>query len=264
MKKNRQNVTREVKKLNTKDLVVDELYQRDVDMKRIGAMVKEYDPCLVNFIKVSFRDGKYYIFDGRHTSVLEKTVRGKGDDVSVACLVYKGLTRYDEMQLFVAQNGKSAAVSTNAKLKALYNFGDEDVKGMVDSAMLAGVRVDFTRGQATNKVTAVSTLIKVYMRMKDNREQYIDMLSTLRESWQGIPDSFCREMLIAMEKFYQTYSGRFKRKELVKSLSKISPSQIVREGKSIGAAAMTASVYARIILRAYNTNRTTHRLPDEL
>ena len=262
MKKNRQNVSREVKKLNTKDLLVDELYQRDVDMKRIGAMVKDYDPCLVNFIKVSFRDGKYYIFDGRHTSVLEKTVRGKGDDVSVACLVYKGLTRYDEMELFVAQNGKSVPVNINAKLKALYNFGDKDVKGMVDAAQCAGVRVDFTKGQAVNKVTAISTLIKLYMRME--RDQYIDMLYVLRETWEGIPDSFCREMLIAMEKFYQAYWGKFKSKDLIKSLKKVTPVQIVREGKSIGAAALTASVYARIILRTYNMNRTTHRLPDEL
>jgi len=263
MRKNRSSVTREVKKLNTKDLVVDMMYQRDVDMKRIAKMEKDYDPCLVNFVKVSFRDGKYYIFDGRHTVVLEKAVRGNGEDVSVACLVYKGLTRLDEMELFVAQNGENAArVGINDKLRALYNFGDTDVVGMVTASQCAGVRVDFTKWQATNKVTAVSTLMHQYLRMP--REQFIDMLSTIKAAWLGVPDSFCREILSGMERFYAAYYGDFKAKDLASSLSKITPIQIVREGKGLGSAALSGSTYARIILRQYNNGRRNKRLEDKL
>ena len=258
--KERKNVTYEYKRINTKELIVDSLYQRDIDPKRIVRMTKAYDPCLVNAVKVSFRDGRYYIFDGQHTSVLEKTVRGKGKDVVVDCKVFSGLSRLDEMELFVKQNGESAAVSVAAKMRALYNFGDKDVIGMVQAAQCAGVRVDFTRGAAPNKVTAYSTLMKCYLSAP--REQYIDMLSVLRQAWNGIPDSFCREMLIGMEKFYQTYFGKFNPKDLIKSMSKIAPVQIIREGKSIGAASTTASVYARLILRAYNSGRTTKRLED--
>jgi len=262
MRKDRSKVTREVKKLNTKELMVDELYQRDVDMKRIAKMVKNYDPCLVNFIKVSFRDGKYYIFDGQHTSVLEKTVRGKGNDVPVACLVFSGLTRLDEMELFVAQNGESAVVNTNAKLRALYNFGDPDVTGMVTAAQCAGVRVDFTHGQAQNKVTAISTLMKLYLKMP--REQFIDMLSVLRETWNGATDSFAREIMSGMARFYEVYFGQFKAKDMVKSMRRIAPIQIVREGKTFSANNANGSVYARVILRYYNNNRTTNRLEDRL
>lgn len=262
MKKDRQNVTYEYRKLNTKELVVDEMYQRDIDPKRVARIAKNYDPCLVNAAKISFRDGKFFIFDGRHTSVVEKTVRGKGKDVMIDCKVYSGLTRLDEMELFVAQNGESSPVRINDKLKALYNFGDPDVLGMVGAAQLAGVRVDFSKGQAMNKVTAVSTLMKIYLRAP--RNQYIDMLSVMRLAWAGIPDGFAREIMIGMEKFYQTYYGQFNSKDLIKSLSKIAPVQIVREGKSIGAATFTSSVYARIILRIYNNGRTTKRLEDKL
>lgn len=255
----RKNVTYEYRKMNTKELMVDDLYQRDIDPKRIARMVKNYDPCLVNAIKVSYRDGKYYIFDGRHTSVTEKTVRGKGKDVVVDCKVFTGLTRLDEMELFVAQNGESAVVPVLAKLRALYNFGDSDVTGMVGAAQCAGVRVDFTKGQATNKVTAVGTLLKIYMR--NPRDQYIDMLSMIRNAWQGIPDSFVREILTGVELFYNKYYGDFNTKDLSKSLSKVAPVQIVREGKSIGTAAAN---YARVILRYYNTGRTKHRLEDRL
>lgn len=255
----RKNVTYEYRKMNTKELMVDDLYQRKIDPKRIARMVKNYDPCLVNAIKVSYRDGKYYIFDGRHTSVMEKTVRGKGKDVVVDCKVFTGLTRLDEMELFVAQNGESAVVPVLAKLRALYNFGDPDVTGMVGAAQCAGVRVDFTNGQATNKVTAVGTLLKIYMR--NPRDQYIDMLSMIRNAWQGVPDSFVREILTGVELFYNKYFGEFNTKDLSKSLSKVATVQIVREGKSIGTAAAN---YARVILRIYNTGRTKHRLEDRL
>lgn len=260
--KERKNVTYEYRKMNTKELLVDDLYQRDVDPKRLARIVKNYDPCLVNAIKVSYRDGKYWMYDGRHTSVAEKTVRGKGKDVVVDCKVFSGLSRLDEMELFVEQNGESAAVNTNDKLRALYNFGDPDVVGMVTAAQCAGVRVDFTRGQAQNKVTAIKTLMKVYMRLP--REQYIDMLAVLAKAWGGIPDSFSRELLTGMEKFYSVYYGKFTAKNLQTSLSKIAPVQIVRQGKAIGASAFAATAYAHIILQQYNLGRTTNRLPDEL
>lgn len=260
--KNRKNVTWAYRKLNTKDLMVDELYQREVDAKRLMRMVKNYDPCLVNAVKVSFRDGKFWIYDGRHTASMLKSVLGKGNDVEVECKVFNGLSRLDEMELFVAQNGESSAVSVNAKMKALYNFGDKDIRGMVEAAEKAGVLVDFTNGTGINKCVATKTLLKAYLSM--DTKQFIDMLNTMRETWNGIGDSFSREMLNGVSLFFRTYYGRFKQKDFVKSLGRVLPVQIVREGKSFNASVNASTAYARIILRMYNTNRTKNRLPDEL
>lgn len=258
----RNNVTSEYKKLNTKELCLDKAYQRELDKKRVDRIVRKYDPCLVNAIKVSARDGKYFIFDGQHTAVAEKAIKNGGKDTVVECKVFHGLTRLDEMELFVAQNGESAAVNINAKFKALYNFGDKDVIGMVKGAECAGVRVDFSKAQAINKCIALSTLMKCYLKL--DREQYIDMLSTIKMAWGGVPESFCREILLGMKKFYEVYYGEFKSRELAKSLSKISPVQIPREGKAIGAATLTETVYARIILHTYNGGRSKNRLDDKL
>lgn len=257
--KERKNVTHEFKNLNTKELLKDELYQRDTDAKRLMYMVRNYDPCLVNTVKVSFRDGKYWIFDGAHTTALEKTVRGKGKDVMVECKVFYGLSRLDEMELFIAQNGRSSPVNVNSKMRALYNFGDKDVVGMVDGAAKAGVCIDFKKSSAPNKCTALGTLIKCYMALPE--DQYMDMLKLLSKAWEGIYESFSREMLKGMTLFYKTYYGRFTFSNLVKSLKRTLPVQIIREGKSYGG---SAEAYARLILRAYNNNRTTNRLPDEL
>ncbi len=262
----RKNVTWEYRKMNTKELAIDTAYQRDLDKKKIERMAKKYDACLVNAIKVSHRDGKYFIFDGQHTAILEKKVRNKGNDVMVDVKVFEGLTRLDEMELFVEQNGEATGVNANDKLKALWNFGDPDVTGMVNAAQCAGVRVDFTRSQAINKVNAVSTLLRVYLRFqKDNKgDQFIDMLYVLRSAWDGIPDSFQRELLLGMEKFYQAYYGEFQTKDLIKNLSKVTPNYIVREGKNVGASSGATTTYARVILKEYNNRRSAKRLEDKL
>lgn len=265
--KDRNSVTYEYRQINTKDLMVDDFYQREIDSKRLMRMVKNYDPCLVNPIKVSFRDNKYWIFDGQHTSVLEKTMRGKGRDVLVDCKVFCGLTRIDEMELFIKQNGDSSPVKTAAKLRALYNAGDPDVVGMVKDTEIAGVRIDpnFTLGRANSKINAYSTIQRIYMRFKAKNKigDYIDMLNVINVAWDGSPDAFVTEILSGMARFYEVHAGQFSSKDLIKSLRRISPIQIVRDGKGSLSGRTTANGYARCIAQAYN-NKRKNRLEDKL
>lgn len=249
----------EYKWIPVRALDVDDLYQRQIKDPRIKNIVKHWNPDLVNPPKVSLRaDGSMYIFDGQHTAVAYKI--HEGEDSQILCKVYRGLTWQEEVELFLAQEGPDKrSLTTNERLRAMYNSNNEQVRSMVKAAELAGVRVDFGTSQAINKVTAISTLFKVYKRL--SREQYIDMLIVLREAWGGSPEGFSRELLVGMADFFKAYYTQFKLKDLVKSLSKVSPVQIVREGKSIGTA---SSTYARIILRVYNSGRSTNRLPDLL
>ena len=254
-------VTTETRRINTKQLLIDQMYQRHLNKSKVTKIVKEFDPLLVNPVKCSFRDGKYYVFDGQHTIAALK-LRNKGKDLDVVCTVFYGLTQADEAHYFVQQTGISSGVNTNEKLRAEFNFGNEEVISMVRAAEFAGVRVDFTKGQAINKVTAVDALFKCWKRL--DREQFISMLQTIRTTWDGDPESYRREILNGMTAFYKAYWGQFTDKKLTSSLRNISPSTIVREGRSIGASAHAASSYARIILRAYNRNRTSGRLDDKL
>lgn len=263
--KNRNNVTHEYKLINTKDILADELYQREINPKRIAQMAKKYDPCLVNAPKLSFRDGKYYVFDGRHTTVLEKTVRGKGKDVTIECKVFYGLTRFDEMDLFTQQNGIVGPVLSPDKLRALYNFGDPDVVGMVNDASRVGVTIDFKSSPGVCKTVAYATIRNIYLRFVKygHRELYGEMLNTIRLAWGGMPESFTREILSGMAKFFMAYHGEFKTKELIKSLGRVSPVTISREGKSLVSSAGENS-YARVILSIYNQRRHSNRLEDKL
>ena len=43
-------------------------YQRDQKLRQIKDISKDFDERVANEPKVSYRDGRYFVFDGQHTS----------------------------------------------------------------------------------------------------------------------------------------------------------------------------------------------------
>ena len=91
---------------------------------------------------------------------------------------------------------------------------------------------------------------------------FIEILSLIKESWEGIPESLNTEIIGGMYLFYKTYKGEYKRKTLVTQLSKVSPSIIIREGKAFSNGGDAR--FARQILNIYNKNLRTNRLDDKI
>lgn len=249
----------EFKQMNTKMLTVDPSYQRDVDMARVRKMVKEWNPCLVHPVKVSKRNGKYFIFDGQHTSEALK-LRNKGYDTQIWCQVFNGLTWLDEVELFLAQNGNSRAVKMNDKFRARMNAGDEDVVKMVRTAESLGIIIDFKGSKAYNKIVALTTLARIFKNTTDG--EYVRILKLIRDTWGGVPESYSSEILKGVYIFVKAYGDDFKDSAFIKRLGSISPTVIIREAKA--SAAPGDSKYARQILAVYNQNTRSGRLPDKL
>lgn len=245
--------------INTKNIRVDPLYQRPLNDSKIGKITRTFNPYLVNAPKVSFRDGKYWVFDGQHTIAAMKAMRG-GADCTIECKVFRGLTWYDEMELFLAQNGTSSPVAVRDHLRAKYNGGDKDVTTMVKLAESVGFTVDFKAGQAEGRIVAVGELFRAYKALSPG--DYVNMLSVIKEAWRGSPDSINREILSGMTKFYSTYKNRIDSTSFAKQLSKKTPAEIVRNGKILMSSGSTR--YARVLLGIYNNNRSTGRLEDKL
>ena len=248
----------EYKKINTKFLCVDELYQRQIDSARVRKIISEFNPNLVNPIKVSFRDGKYWVVDGHHT-VRALIAMNKNHDLAVDCKVYYGMTWLDEVNMFLAQNGIARDVNINDKLRAKMNSGDPDVKQMVKIAEKVGFIIDFKNKKGDNKIVALSTLSRAYAALTP--EEYEEYLTIIKKTWDGASDSLSREILQGMFIFYKTYKDKFKTQTFVKRLKKVSPAAIIRDGKA--SYAPGASKYARQILGYYNYN-AHDRLPDLL
>ena len=248
----------EYKKVNTKFLFVDDLYQREIDPERVKHIIDKFDPNLVNPIKVSFRDGKYWIVDGHHTERVLIT-RNKNQDLMVDCKVYYGMTWLDEVNMFLDQNGISRAVNINDKLRAKMNSGDPDVKRMVKTAEKVGFIIDFKNRKGDNKIVALSTLMRAYASLTP--EEYEEYLSIIKKTWDGCSDSLCREILQGVFIFYKTYKGKFKIQTFIKRLGKVAPAAIIRDGKVTSSPGATK--YARQILGHYNYH-AQDRLPDLL
>lgn len=102
-------------------------YQRIPDMDRVKDIASKFDWNLVNPVKVSFRDGAYWNFDGDHTVLACKEHNG-GKDLSVWCKVYHGMTYEDEAYYFAMQNGKSKDPKLNETLFATQKTGERFIE----------------------------------------------------------------------------------------------------------------------------------------
>lgn len=253
------NYDYEYKNLNTKQICVDPLYQRVLDTSRVNRIVNDFDERLVNPVKVSYRDGKYWCFDGQHTIAVMKRMNN-GRDCVVGCKVFYGLTWFDEADLFLKQNGDSKAVDMTAKFHTMLNMGHKDVTRMIRLAESCGVTVDFKRAKNYYTIICLTTLYACSKKMND--DEYKEMFYIIRDAWDGHPDAYSAEIIKGLTRFMLTYNGEYKKSALVASLKKVTPRQIINEGKVSMSPGDTK--YARQILNAYNRNRSSNRLPDRL
>jgi hypothetical protein len=249
----------EFKMVSSKYIVADPAYQRDINQTRIEKMLSLFDPNLVNAPKVSYRDGKYFVFDGQHTVALLKAKNGN-KDLFIRCKVYEGMTQAEEAYYFRQQNGISRTPNTRENFRAAFNFGDKEIVDMVRLAEAQGFTVDFKMHKSPNRIIAVKALHNVYRRYGSS--VYTITLSIIKDVWKGDDDSLRNEIIEGMAQFCNKYAGKYDRPLLVRKLSKVLPIKLIREANISGEGG--AKKYAKRILAEYNKNLSTSRLDDEL
>lgn len=239
----------ERKSLYPSQIKFDPLYQRELDSKRASKIAEEFDGDIFNEPKVSYRDGAYWCFNGQH-SIAGWKILHKNQDKPVECKVFKGMTWLEECDAFMKQNGLSRDPTTNQKLRAAFNSKDPDVVDMVARAELCGFVVDFSASKTPTRIVATSALLRAYKAL--GAEPFTDMLTAIKEAWYGDMDALSKQILSGMTAFYKTYYGSFKRADLVSSLKRITPAEIIRNGKSFS---NRSNTYSREIVKQYNVKR---------
>ena len=248
----------EYRQLRPSQIKVDRLYQRKLENNRVDKIAAEFNGDIFNEPKISYRDGVYWVFDGQHSIAAWRKYYG-GEDKLVTCKVYKGMTWLEECDCFVQQNGIKKDPTTNDKLRAAYNSKDPDVIDMVEKAKLCGFTVDFIQSQTPTRIICTNTLFRAYKAL--GAEPYLDMLTAIKEAWYGEDDSVSRAVISGMTAFYKAYYGNFTRAELVKSLKRISPSRIVRDGRQYH---NRTNTYAREIAKHYNKKRSKFKVDENV
>ncbi len=227
------DITTSMEALDSAILERDFSYQRPVNMNRVREIVAEFDPNLVNILKVSYRDGHYYVFDGSHTLEVLRILNGK-EHFPIICKLYKGLTYDYEAKLFAMQNGNASRVGMPYKLRALEKAGDEATVRFLEATRNSGFEISpGERQNKKNTIAAVCKAYSVYNSLGD--ELYKNMLDLIKRTWEGEAWSVSQNMLSGMAVLFKTYGNTFSKDRFEKKLGAVSQVDIQREAsKHIG------------------------------
>ena len=206
-------------------------YQRELILDEVLSISKNFNECIANEPKVSFRDGRYFIFDGQHT-VAARVHRNGGNPLPILCKVYFGLTEKEEARLFAAQTGFSTDLGAGAKIRAMAFAEDPIACRFVEATRKSGAYLDFSQKRGRNRLACVATAFREFQKIGD--EKYREAISILLEAWDGDPDSLRSETVTAMCRFVDLYDGEYDRKRLVRRCRKYDPLAIYRKGQAMG------------------------------
>ncbi len=245
--------------ISTADLRVPHAsYQRSLSVTRVRRIAQNFDERIANKPKVSYRDGKFYVFDGQHT-IAARRLRNNGEDLPVACKVYYGLTEQDEALLFAQQFGFSDVLTAGAKMRALIYGRDPEALAFLEATESVGLHLDYTQSLGENRIGCISTAFRAFQRV--GRESYTEALSILTEAWHGEPHSLRGETVRAMIEFVDLYKGEFSRDRLVAKLQMVDPLTIYRKGQAMGVNMAGYKKYLYQVFCIYNGSSKKSALP---
>lgn len=249
--------------INTRDILVDELGQRDVNRRRaqFNKIMRTFDQKLVQPISVALIDGKYYCFDGQMTMKVLKA-KNAGRDLCVKCRVYTGMTKMDAANMFINQRGTTSRVTLTDKIRVLGNYGDEKSIDFQRITEKNGLEISWTGNKAKNAVVAVSTLWNEFLAFNNN-DLYAMFIRVIKKSWNGDPAGAQAQILKGLGLFIRTYKDQIKEDVLIFKLEKKRPNDLIRDAQVDRSSG--ARKYAVQILLAYNfAQREENRLPNLL
>ncbi len=235
-----------------------ETYQRSFNDKRAQKIADMFDERIANMPKVSYRDGRYFVFDGQHTIAARKKLNG-GKDLKIDCKVYFGMTEQEEAILFAQQFGASSPLSAGAKLRALIYGGDPTATAFMKANEEIGIQIDYDQERGRDRIGCIQTALDAYKRIGEDR--YKEAMTILKTAWNGEPDSFRTENVLGVTHFVDLYHEEYCPQRLINQLRRIDPLTIYREGRATGLNLAGYKKYLLQVYRAYNGNSKKNTLP---
>lgn len=244
------------------DLNIDVSYQRDISNHKVSKISRIFDPDAFGYLIVGRRlDGTYWIIDGQHRWKAMQEINWTDQDVP--CLVLLGTTPEVEARLYDLYNGNRGMPRIAERFKARLRHGDPEATAIRDIAHEVGYTLFFQRGTLPrNHIGAVNALMRVYQQGKPG--DLFKVLTICRELWDDDPAGVSGDLIMGIYAFTSRYRDQFEMQKLIEKLTGTSPTGLMNRGRQI-AEVMGGSVYlgiARSILKVYNENKKTNRLPE--
>ena len=233
-------------------------YQRDQKLRQIKDISKDFDERVANEPKVSYRDGRYFVFDGQHT-IAARVHRNGGNPLPILCKVYFGMTEKEEALLFAKQTGYSTDIGAGARIRAKA-FGDDPIaRQFIEVTEAAGALLDLSQKRGKYRLACVATAFKAFQKV--GPKKYGEALGILLESWDGDPDSLRSETVTAMCAFVDLFWEEYDRKRLVRRCRKMDPLTVYREGRAMGDTLAGYKKYLYQVWKIYNGASVKTALP---
>lgn len=192
----------------------DTSYQRPIDIKRVKKIVENFDARLVNPLKISNRDGHFYVFDGAHTLAALKEVH-KFKNFMVPCMVFHGLSYEDEAYLFALQRGESKEVAAAARIKALILSNDTRAVDFRKRTEDAGFKLSNSHWSGDGTVACIDKLWRIF---DVDSQLYSETLRLLMDCWHGEKWSVAANIVGGMAVFIKTYRNAYNRDRFLKNV----------------------------------------------
>ena len=186
-------------------------YQRMLRMEKVSQIAENFSEYIANEPKVSYRDGRFYVFDGQNTVEARRTCNG-GKDVTIRCRVFYGLTKEDEATLFAIQTGNATCLTAGERLRANLVAENPDALYFVGITSNAGVEFAYDGIRAPWKIYCIETAYELYKQY--GCERYVEMLHIINEAWKGNVDSnpaFEEPSMILLEQIFTIDKSRIER-----------------------------------------------------
>ena len=186
-------------------------YQRVLHVEKVAHIAENFSEYVANEPKVSFRDGRFYIFDGQNTVEARRTCNG-GMELPIRCKVFYGLTKEAEATLFAIQTGNATCLTAGERLRANLVAENPDALYFVGITSNAGVEFAYDGIRAPWKIYCIETAYELYKQY--GCERYVEMLHIINEAWKGNVDSnpaFEEPSMILLEQIFTIDKSRIER-----------------------------------------------------
>ncbi len=227
-----------------KNLVSNQDYQRSLSMSHVKKAVEDFDLNQINPIKVSRRDGTYYVFNGQHTAEIVAMASGSRD-TPVWCMIYDDLEYVEEADIFANQMKNVKALHPVEIFKANCEAGNE--KELTIKALVESYDLKISASTTPGTVAAVGTLEKIYDR---HGYSVLDrVISLIIMTWEGENKSFSSNILNGVSRLVVAFGDKLKDEVFKDKLGVISLRELTRTAKERRAGALG---YAEAMLYIYN------------
>lgn len=246
----------ELKMIPAREINVNPTYQRGVQTDMVRHIVNNFDYHQVNPVKVVFRDGEYWAFDGQQTTTALITMFGK--EYLVPCMIYYDVLSWDaEATIYEMINSKKARKAVKAADLWKSRLSREDVTATEIKAILESNGLTLG-GKGHGSVRCLETLDWIWD--KYGADVFREVIENVAQAWHCEVESLQTPMLKGMAIFVAQFKDQYNRKKLVNALGKKHSALILKDGKSRIEAGNKK--YADAIRGVYNNAaRGDNRLP---